>query len=621
MRFSTAQGPDASAHPVTRRRVLQLAGVAGGAVLADAVGLRPFLGRAGAATNAKWSDPATWGGQVPGPGDVATISTAVTLDVDTQVAGVVVDSGGELIFDPAASVKLSSTGNVTVRGTLTMRPASAAVFHRLVFLGVDESAFVGGGMDPLATDVGLWVVDDGRLDVVGTSKTPWARVSGSAAAGATTLRLDRVPSGWAVGDRLAVTPTSAPTAPISGSTSPTEFSEVTISGLSGSVVSLSAPLAYDHLQVKGTWSAEVLNLTRNVCIKGTSTGRTHVFVRSTSSQTLSYAAVRWAGPRKDGEKVVGRWPLHFHHCYDATRGNVLDGVVVTDAGSHAFVTHQSHGITLLNCIAYKVEEHAFWWDEGETTDDSVWDSCVAARVATTDFSVGGFYLPMGVRNLIRACVAVGVEGPDGAGIISPAQLSNGEWTIEDCLAHNNRHAGFKAYINTSKTDNKVVTRLTAYRNDFGIDHGAYQNSWLYDTFTLYDNTGAGVRLRAVANSSGILFANGTIDQAGRNSYGVVNARHFAGTVYQTRFSSCTFKGHTKAAVGLTYSAPDFADLVDLVNCSFIGNQLWFANTVQAGCLVRLQDPANGSISARRKDKWGVLVPTWNARKAPIAPFA
>ena len=50
---------------------------------------------------ARWSDPATWGGQVPGPSDVAVIDRDVLLDVDATVAGVQIAGGASLQYDPA----------------------------------------------------------------------------------------------------------------------------------------------------------------------------------------------------------------------------------------------------------------------------------------------------------------------------------------------------------------------------------------------------------------------------------------------------------------------------------------------------------------------------------------
>src|SRR5204862_453436 len=124
----------------------------------------------GSTSPPRWSNPNTWGGKVPGAGDVAYVTKAVLLDVDATVAGVQIQPGGTLTFDPASNRTLKSTGNVVVSGQLVMRPSSARIVHRLIFINVDESKFVGGGMDVLPTDVGLWVMDPGVVQAVGASK-------------------------------------------------------------------------------------------------------------------------------------------------------------------------------------------------------------------------------------------------------------------------------------------------------------------------------------------------------------------------------------------------------------------------------------------------------------------
>ncbi|MDD9372244.1 MAG: hypothetical protein PV358_19130, partial [Acidimicrobiales bacterium] len=134
---------------------------------------------------ALWSDPATWGGAVPGEADVVVIDTPIVLDVDARVAGVRIGTAGELTFDPAQTRTLESTGNVEVSGVLRARPDRADVVHRLGFPGIDESRFVGDHtMAPYETDVGVWVLAGGLLDLQGTRKRPWTHLSGAAEAGA-----------------------------------------------------------------------------------------------------------------------------------------------------------------------------------------------------------------------------------------------------------------------------------------------------------------------------------------------------------------------------------------------------------------------------------------------------
>jgi hypothetical protein len=93
---------------------------------------------------------------VPAAGADVTIDKPVLLDVDPSISTLTVAPGGTLAFDPAASHTLESSGNVIVHGLLDARPASADVVHTLRFVGVDEAGFLGGGLEPVASDVGLW---------------------------------------------------------------------------------------------------------------------------------------------------------------------------------------------------------------------------------------------------------------------------------------------------------------------------------------------------------------------------------------------------------------------------------------------------------------------------------
>jgi hypothetical protein len=135
---------------------------------------------------ARWSDPETWGGRVPGEGDVATIAKPVLLDVDATVSGVRIEAKGALVFDPATSRQLATRGNLVVAGRLVLHPADATVVHEIQFVDVDESRFLGGHtQEPIEQDVGLWVVEAGLLDASGTPKTAWTHLTGAAGESAT----------------------------------------------------------------------------------------------------------------------------------------------------------------------------------------------------------------------------------------------------------------------------------------------------------------------------------------------------------------------------------------------------------------------------------------------------
>ncbi|MGI9119470.1 MAG: hypothetical protein ACR2G7_05010, partial [Acidimicrobiales bacterium] len=250
---------------LNRRRLLQVGGAAGLSVLVGKVVSerdRPSstpnppatspTGAGGTSRTARtvsgdgspaaWSNPATWDGQVPGRTDVAVITGPVRLDVDVQVAGVTIEGAGQLIFEPAVARTLESTGNVVVLGRLDIQPESADVTHRLVFRDVDETGFKGGGSDVLEPDVGLWVMGEGALDTAGSPKLAWARAAGAIGQGATTIELQVDPTGWRVGDEIAITPTGSP----EDESHWEAYDVLTVAALQGRSLTLAGPTSVEH---------------------------------------------------------------------------------------------------------------------------------------------------------------------------------------------------------------------------------------------------------------------------------------------------------------------------------------------------------------------------------------
>jgi hypothetical protein len=58
-------------------------------------------------------------------------------------------------FDPNRTTTVEVASNVIVDGTLRMRPSSPRIVHTLRFVGIDEAEFIGGGMEPIPSDVGV----------------------------------------------------------------------------------------------------------------------------------------------------------------------------------------------------------------------------------------------------------------------------------------------------------------------------------------------------------------------------------------------------------------------------------------------------------------------------------
>ncbi|HSO49638.1 MAG TPA: hypothetical protein VLS86_03760, partial [Acidimicrobiia bacterium] len=277
-------------------------------------------------------------------------AATTTLTGTNNRGSLTVAAGDTLVFDPNNDTTLNMTGNLIVRGTLIMKPANGNVDHLIRFNGINESNFVGGGMDVIGTDTGLWVMGSGKIILQGESKPAWSYTWQSS---------------WA-GDEVRAAPNS-----------PGSYSNFPL------VTSTPAKNALGY-------SAELLNLTRNVRVEGTPSGYSHVFIRSTTPSTIKNAAFRYMAPDPSNvanaeDDRTGRYGLHIHMSGNGSRGTIVDGLVIRDTKAHAFVPHGSHGITFRNTIAYNVRGEAYWWDEPASgvqnnSNDILWDRTVAALV-------------------------------------------------------------------------------------------------------------------------------------------------------------------------------------------------------------------------------------------------
>lgn len=453
-----------------------------------------------------------------------------------------IPAGETWCFDPTTNTTVESTGNVVLLGTLIMLPADPAIVHTMRFTGANEAAYVGGGMEVLPSDVGLWVMDAGQLFLVGAEKLGWARAAGAVAQGATQITLDADPVGWRVGDEISVAPT--------GPDGHTQFDLRTIAAIAGRTITLNTGTTHAHPAVTipdgRTFTSEVMNLTRNVRVEGrppqfefprpgqvNTAGRAHVFIHNTvpTTQIIAYAAIRHMGPRQVAGQysasVLGRYGLHFHMSGDNNRGSIVLGTVIRDTGGHAYVPHESNGVVFWDTVSYNTADDAYWWDLRTPTQDTFWGHAIAALVKTDPpfrgYRLTGFALGAGGGNVVFDSVAVGVQGNEDASGFEWPEGSSSVWTFLGNVAHNNKENGIFVWQNTASAH--VVPDFVAYHNGgAGIDHGAYNNAYVYDRITLYRNAGgaasndAGVVLHAVSQPSGaegaLTFRDLTVDMAG-----------------------------------------------------------------------------------------------------------
>jgi hypothetical protein len=492
-----------------------------------------------------WSNPATWGGVVPAASDAPVIAAGQTviLDTDATIAGLQIT--GTLQLSTAKAVTLRTTQNIIVTGRLEIKPASATVKHVLRFTGINESNFKGGGMDPLTSDVGLWVMGSGKLDLQGTAKSDWTNTTTSIEPGTMGITVKDA-TGWQAGDSLLITPTEA---------GATNFDVRAIRLLSGNSISVTAGFT-SHPIINNTWTSEVANLTRNVRIEGTATGHTHVFIRSTAAQTIKNVQFRYVGPRSSTMLVPGRYGLHFHHCGDGSRKSIVEGCVIRDAGSHCFVPHMSNGVAFKGNVTFNTTETAFWWDPQEKSHDIVWDGNLVAKTnfiqgnndfdnpGAPAFSASGFMLGAGDDNKCNNNITVGTTGDprDGGGYNWPEGVVESVWEFKNNIAHN-CNAGLRTWQNNTR--NHIVENTTLYNNEVGIYHGAYTNVYRYVRGIIYNSL---IQIRAAsANSNRLRFEDLNINAAGLDYAIVMEEGPLNGEV-PIFFRNCTITGAKKFQV-------------------------------------------------------------------------
>lgn len=532
-------------------------------------------------------------------GNVTLPAGLVVLDADASVSSLTIPVGSTLMFHPDQTRTLTSSGNIVVDGTLDMSPADATVIHKVHFNSPAENDYVGGGCDVLASDVGLWVT--GQLKVNGAAKTSWTRLTAAVAQGATTLYVDAA-TGWRVGDRLVIAPSEGQ--------NNLAYSDATITAVNGTIVSVTAtqkPHAMSPLWNGAPLGAEVLNLTRNVIVEGTSTNKAHVMIHSTLPQTIRYGEFRYLGPRKDflyynetygmlRKTVMGRYALHFHSCQDGSRGSVVEGVAAHSLGALAFVPHASHGVTFRDCVSHESYEGAYWWDAGHVSSDITYERCTASKVIPNvpwqGFGMTAFNAGAGSGNRMIDCVAFGVQGnvnasgfnwPEGtAALISM-------WEFRGCVTHNNAVNGIFVWQNSGL--DHFVSDSFIYNCPTGIQHGAYGNKYRYERMTIFSPTPLRLQARSPVGPIPQRWVDCLFNAIG-GQYAVFTPDHQGGDATPTEFHRCTFTGYTASAFrGVGGSgAPDLCDFVD---CTYTGTgpRYSFPSPAPSTSTLRFQDGA------------------------------
>ena len=203
---------------------------------------------------------------------------------------------GTVSFDTTTNTRLTvETLVVSPTGSLVMgtndNPIAEGVSARLVF---SDSGPLSFGFDPTLVSRGL--ISFGTVSIVGTEVTGYAPITG-ATAGSSTFTLQSFVTGWKPGDRLVL--------PGLDPTRTTDDEERTILSIADDLVTIDAPLKFNHTSNDGSFDSLAANVSRNAILESqivdNNNRRGHVLLTGSSEVNIANAGFYGLG-RTDKRK-------------------------------------------------------------------------------------------------------------------------------------------------------------------------------------------------------------------------------------------------------------------------------------------------------------------------------
>ncbi len=312
-----------------------------------------------------WSDPETWGGELPGANAKVVVPAGRTVVLDTDVTVKNLTVHGTLLCSPTRAFTVLRADWLMVMGAgskLQCGTEAQRYAHRIRFQLIGNAPEDAFGMGTRF----LGAMNGGVIELHGQSRTSWLKLGATALAGSNTLVLSDVPKGWAEGYPIVV----------GSSTEDPRQSEVrTIAAVNGNNVTLTEPLAYNHFGVQQTYAngrqtwtidtrAPVGLLTRAISILGpedaSSTGfGAHVMVMAGSQARLTDVLFRRTGQRS----LQGRYPFHWHLVGDG-RGQYVKNSAIYESYNRCYTVHGTDNTELSDNVCYNHIGHGYFLEDG-----------------------------------------------------------------------------------------------------------------------------------------------------------------------------------------------------------------------------------------------------------------
>ena len=301
---------------------------------------------------------------LPTSGDVTiTAGQVITLDQNLTLNSLTIT--GEL---SCANQNLALTAKwIMVHGRFACGTAASRFTNDLTITltGTDQAE----SMMQMGTKF-LGAMGGGQIELHGENRQGWTRLAASAAKGSNTITLVENP--WRVGDKIVLVST--------------DFhwdhgEERTIQAMTGTTLTLDAPLAYRHHCATENFGAtsitecgEVGLVTRNIVIRGDAASQAsgfggHVMVMANSSARID--GVEFLRMGQKGR--VGRYPFHWHLIGDGT-GQYIDNSSIIHSYNRFLSIHGTHNTHVGGNFAFDTTGHGYYIEDGIETGNVIEDN-------------------------------------------------------------------------------------------------------------------------------------------------------------------------------------------------------------------------------------------------------
>ena len=227
----------------------------------------------------------------------------------------------------------------------------------------------------------ILVMNGGTLELHGQlAKTSFTRLDQDALASSTSLVTSGI-SGWKRGDQVIVTTTS---------TYPDQTELLTLAdNCPGGTCGVSSGLSYFHYgsapriypaagengqDLAVDMRAYLANLERNITIRGANdvfwSGSLpkggHLMIMQSASARLDSVEM----DRMGQQKILGRYPIHWHHVGQAT-GQYVRNSAIRNSPSRCVALHNTHQVDVRNNLCYNVTGHAIFLENGNEIENTL----------------------------------------------------------------------------------------------------------------------------------------------------------------------------------------------------------------------------------------------------------